>query len=117
MGLGLLRKFGWLPACVRKALASTTRTVNATSHSCSSWMPSILQKQRAGLYLGLQVFISTQGSNSFAAVQLLTCSRVDLLSDHSPALYLAKDIDTSLSEVTRGINRSFLRLSIFVGGN
>lgn len=44
-------------------------------------------------------------------------SRVDLLSGHSTAPYFAEGVDSSLSEVTHGINRSFLRLSIFVGGN
>lgn len=40
--LNFLLKFGWFPPPVRKALTSSTRAVNAASHSFSFWMQSII---------------------------------------------------------------------------
>lgn len=116
-----LLKFGWFPPPVRKALTSSTRTVNATSHSYSFWMRSIIcftcRSKGQGSTRAYRFSSLLKAQISIPAVQFLTCTRVDLLSNHSTALYFAKGVDTFLSEVTRGINRSFLRLSIFVGGN
>lgn len=119
--LNFLLKFGWFPPPVRKALTSSTRAVNAASHSFSFWMQSIIcftcRNKGQGSTWAYKFSSLLKAEIAIAAVQLLACSRVDLLSGHSTALCFAEGVDSSLSEVTHGVNRSFLRLSIFVGGN
>lgn len=119
--LNFLLKFGWFPPPVRKALTSSTRAVNAASHSFSFWMQSIIcftcRNKGQGSTWAYKFSSLLKAEIAIAAVQLLACSRVDLLSGHSTALCFAEGVDSSLSGVTHGVNRSFLRLSIFVGGN
>lgn len=110
VGLGLLLKFGRFPPSIREAPTSSTRTVNATSHSCSLWMQSIIyftcrrKGQGSTWAFKFSSLLKAQIQGGFA-----------LRSQHCTVL--CKRCWYLLIRVTHGINRSFLRLSIFVGGN